>query len=160
MHFQHFSLPYSFDNELNFNVVYRIFFSKTKHSMRGEIFIERLSHFKCANRRNFFLNIHQNVAVFSSTHIFRQKAYNKVLHNLTLLTPENGQLYCKATSKRFFVDRFRGLGAGWAGWAIAHPLFGRSNTKFESLPTHFWPNPYYAHPLFISFRGPCSAFRN
>ena len=25
------------------------------------------------------------------------------------------------------------------------------NTKFQSLPTHFWPEPYCAHPLFISF---------
>ena len=33
------------------------------------------------------------------------------------------------------VSRFKGDGAGWAGWAFAHPVFREQNRKPLNVPT-------------------------
>ena len=45
----------------------------------------------------------------------------------------------------------KGVRAGWAGWAFAHPLFGQGYTVVHSLLTHFWQNSFLAYPLFTCF---------
>ena len=57
----------------------------------------------------------------------------------------------------------RGSGAGWAGWAFAHPVFRKDHTyslvrnmKSLVLPTQFSAASGFAHPVFSSFRSHCN----
>ena len=46
---------------------------------------------------------------------------------------------------------------GGQGGQLPTHFLAESILSFSLCPPTFWPKPYYAHPLFISFRSPCGA---
>ena len=63
----------------------------------------------------------------------------------------NVRLFEKGFETSKWLLRHRGIGAGWAGWARAHPLFCMTFPVKGRLPTHFFSTSRIvfglAHPL-------------